>query len=106
MELNDRDDTLKRVVSNARREFRRLCREGEAEQALDMADVLRGQVLVFEENIPNVWTGLGTFGRRGSGIKELLMPMDVVVDEVTSTIYVTNFMKARLEVFTMGDMVQ
>jgi len=76
------------------------------EGRLYMVDVLRGQVMVFEENSPNVWTGLGTFGRRGSGIKELLMPMDVVVDEVTSTVYVTNFMKARLEVFTMGDMVQ
>lgn len=71
-----------------------------------LVDSYRGQVLVFDEVSTNSWTGIGTFGSKGAGVKELLLPMDVIVDEATSTIYATNTMKGRVEVFTMADMVQ
>lgn len=71
-----------------------------------LVDSWRGQVLVFDEVSPNSWTGIGTFGSKGAGVKQLLLPMDVIVDEASATVYVTNTMKGRVEVFTMGDMVQ
>lgn len=71
-----------------------------------LVDSYRGQVLVFDEISPNSWTGIGTFGTKGAGVKQLLLPMDVIVDEASATVYVTNTMKGRVEVFTMGDMVQ
>jgi DNA-binding beta-propeller fold protein YncE len=71
-----------------------------------LVDSWRGQVLVFEEAVANSWTGIGTFGSKGSGVKQLLLPMDVVVEIASSTIYVTNSMKGRVEVFSFGDMVQ
>lgn len=71
-----------------------------------LVDSWRGQVLVFDEVSTNSWTGIGTFGSKGAGVKELLLPMDVIFDEATSTVYATNTMKGRVEVFTMGDMVQ
>ena len=71
-----------------------------------LVDSWRGQVLVFDEVSANSWTGIGTFGSKGAGIKELLLPMDVVVDQASSTVYVTNPMKGRVEVFTFEDMVQ
>ena len=71
-----------------------------------LVDSWRGQVLVFDEVSPNSWTGIGTFGSKGAGVKELLLPMDVIVDEASASVYVTNTMKGRVEVFTMEDMVQ
>ncbi len=71
-----------------------------------LVDSWRGQVLVFDEVSANSWTGIGTFGSKGAGVKELLLPNDVIVDEATSTVYVTNTMKGRVEIFTMEDMVQ
>lgn len=71
-----------------------------------LVDSWRSQVLVFDEVSANSWTGIGTFGLKGAGVKELLLPHDVIVDETSSTVYVTNTMKGRIEVFTMGDMVQ
>lgn len=70
-----------------------------------LVDSWRGQVLVFREVSANSWAGIGTFGSKGAGVKQLLLPMDVVVDEVSSTVYVTNAMKGRVEVFASGDMV-
>jgi DNA-binding beta-propeller fold protein YncE len=71
-----------------------------------MTDLARGQVLVFDETGVNQWTGVGTFGRRGLGLGELALPQDVIADEETSSVYVTNYFKARIEVFAMGDMMQ
>jgi len=71
-----------------------------------LVDSYRSQVLVFDEISPNSWTSIGTFGMKGSGAKELLLPMDVVVDDVTSTVYVTNNMKGRIEAFTAEEMLQ
>ena len=70
-----------------------------------LVDSYRGQVLVFEEVGANSWTGIGIFGSKGAGFKELLLPMDVIVDEASSTVYVTNTMKGRVELFTFEDMV-
>jgi DNA-binding beta-propeller fold protein YncE len=70
-----------------------------------LVDSWRCQVLVFDEVSANSWTGIGTFGWKGPGVKQLLLPMDVVVDEASSTVYVTNSMKGRVEVFDMLDMV-
>lgn len=71
-----------------------------------LVDSWRSQIIVFEEISPNVWTGIGTFGTKGAGVKELLLPHDVIIDEATSTVYVTNTMKGRVEIFAMEDMVQ
>lgn len=71
-----------------------------------LVDSWRGQVLVFDEVGANSWTGIGTFGSKGAGVKEFLLPHDAIVDEATSTVYVTNTMKGRVEVFDLGDMVQ
>jgi len=70
-----------------------------------LVDSWRGQVLVFEEVSANSWTGIGTFGSKGAGVKQLLLPMDVVVDEASSTVYVTNSMQRRVEIFAFEDMV-
>jgi hypothetical protein len=39
--MREHDDIFVKVVSSAKRELRRLCKEGKAEQALDMSDALR-----------------------------------------------------------------
>ena len=70
-----------------------------------LVDSWRGQVLVFREVSHNSWTGIGTFGSKGAGVKQLLLPMDVVVNEASSTVYVTNSMQRRVEAFTFEDLV-
>ena len=70
-----------------------------------LVDSFRGQALVFREGSANSWAGIGTFGLKGTGIKQLMLPMDVVVDEASSTVYVTNSMQRRVEVFSGEDMV-
>ena len=70
-----------------------------------LVDSFRSEVLVFEETATNSWTAIGRIGTKGAGAKQLLLPMDVMVDAQTSKIYVTSTMTARVEVFTMGDMV-
>ena len=70
-----------------------------------LVDSFRSEVLVFEETTTNTWTGIGRYGTKGAGVKQLLLPMDVIVDEKKSKVYVTSTMTARIEVFTMGDMV-
>ncbi len=69
-----------------------------------LVDSFRSQVLVFDEVSANSWAGIGTFGSKGDGTKQLLLPMDVVVDEASSAVYVTNSMQGRVEVFAFGDM--
>jgi DNA-binding beta-propeller fold protein YncE len=69
-----------------------------------LVDSLRSQVLVFDEVSPNSWTGIGTFGSRGPGLKQLLLPMDVVVDNASSTVYVTNMMQKRVETFAFEEL--
>ena len=71
-----------------------------------LVDSWRGQVLVFDEVDANSWTGHGTFGSKGTGVKQLLLPMDVVVKEAPSavTVYVTSSMNGRVEVFELGDL--
>jgi DNA-binding beta-propeller fold protein YncE len=69
-----------------------------------LVDSFRSQVLVFDEVSTNSWAGIGTFGSKGTGPKQLLLPMDVVVDEASSGVYVTNSMQGRVEVFAFGDM--
>jgi DNA-binding beta-propeller fold protein YncE len=70
-----------------------------------LVDSFRSEVLVFEETATNSWTAIGRIGTKGAGAKQLLLPMDVMVDALSSKIYVTSTMTARIEVFTMGDMV-
>jgi hypothetical protein len=70
-----------------------------------LVDSFRSEVLVFEETEANKWTGIGRFGTKGAGVKQLLLPMDVMVDEKKSKIYVTSTMTARIEVFAMGEML-
>jgi DNA-binding beta-propeller fold protein YncE len=70
-----------------------------------LVDSWRGQVLVFREVDANIWSGIGTFGSKGAGVKQLLLPMDVVVDYKPSTVYVTNSIQRRIEVFAIKDMV-
>ena len=70
-----------------------------------LVDSFRSEVLVFEETATNSWTGIGRFGTKGAGVKQLLLPMDVMVNEKKSKIYVTSTMTARIEVFAMEDMV-
>lgn len=69
-----------------------------------LVDSFRSQVLVFDEVSTNSWAGIGTFGSKGTGIKQLLLPMDVVVDEASARVYVSNSMQGRVEVFAFGDM--
>ena len=70
-----------------------------------LVDSFRSEVLVFEETETNSWTGIGRFGTKGAGVKQLLLPMDVMVDEKNSKIYVTSTMTARVEVFMMAEML-
>jgi DNA-binding beta-propeller fold protein YncE len=70
-----------------------------------LVDSFRSEVLVFEETAINSWAAIGRIGTKGAGAKQLLLPMDVMVDALSSKIYVTSTMTARIEVFTMGDMV-
>lgn len=70
-----------------------------------LVDSFRSEVLIFEETEPNTWAGIGRFGTKGTGTKQLLLPMDVIFDALSSKIYVTSTMTARVEVFTMGDML-
>jgi DNA-binding beta-propeller fold protein YncE len=69
-----------------------------------LVDSYRSQVLVFREVGVNSWEGIGTFGLRGGGLKQLLLPMDAVVTGKPSTVYVTDSMRRRIEVFSIEDM--
>ena len=70
-----------------------------------LVDSFRSEVLVFDETETNIWTGVGRFGTKGAGVKQLLLPMDVMVDERKFKIYVTSTMTARIEIFTMEDLL-
>ena len=62
---------------------------------LYMADVIMGQVLIFNSSD----LGIGTLGSHGTGAGELFIPMDVVVDEATGDVLVTDYRRGLVEAF-------
>jgi len=60
-----------------------------------VADILGGRVLIFN----SAGQGIGTLGSPGTGPGELLSPLDVVLDEATGDVFVTNNRNGRIEVF-------
>ena len=71
-----------------------------------LADSYRHQVMVFEELSSNTWSALGILGGKGAAPGQLLLPTGVMTDPVTSRTYVAATMLNRIEVFTLGDLVQ
>ncbi len=62
---------------------------------LYMTEVIRGQVLIFNSSD----MGVATLGLHGTGAGELFIPMDVVVDEATGDVLVTDYRNGKVEAF-------
>lgn len=58
-------------------------------------DVLGGRVLIFNSD----GEGIGSIGSPGTDPGEFLSPLDIVLDEATGDIFVTNSRNRRVEVF-------
>lgn len=59
-----------------------------------LVDSFRGQVLIFDRN---TLQGVATLGVSGMDPGELLLPLDIVIDDDTNDVYVTNNRNQRIE---------
>jgi len=59
-----------------------------------LVDSFRGQVLIFDRN---TLQGVSTLGTSGKEPGELLLPLDIVIDDGTNDVYVTNNRNQRIE---------
>ena len=81
-----------------------------------LADSYRHEILVFIEGDPNVFNAAGILGGKGAGPGQLLLPTGVMIDATggrkkekknsAPRVLVANTMLARIEVFTLEDLVQ
>jgi DNA-binding beta-propeller fold protein YncE len=67
-----------------------------------VVDSALGQVLVFDQDTGE---GLKIIGSFGSGPGQLYLPLDVVVDDSSKDVFVTNNRLRRLEVFKEGGLI-
>ncbi len=68
----------------------------DSEGLIYLVDSVLGQVLVFDRDTQK---GVNTIGQTGSGPGQLMLPLDVIINEKTGDLQVTNNRNRRLEVF-------
>jgi len=71
-----------------------------------LADSYLHQVMVFAEPSTNLWSALGVLGGKGAAPGQLVLPTGIMIDTTIPRIYVANTMRARIETFTLEDLVQ